>query len=302
MTSLFAKLWGGFSRKPSQEAPPPTPANWSIGIYGGPSPLALGPVDGIANPVLTAAHVTDIPAAFVADPFLFPNGPGWYLFFETMPLEGPGRIGLAESPDGREWRYRGTVLTEDFHLSYPHVFEWKGEQFMIPETRQTRSVRLYRAVDFPTRWRFEATLLQGKRFADASIFHDGQRWWMFTDSGRATLRLYSAPEPTGPWIQHRSSPLVKRDARIARPGGRVIRHDGHVYRFAQDDEGFYGRQVWGFRVLELDLRRYREEALSQPVIAPGTSSWNNLGMHHVDAHLLPDGRWMAAVDGCGAPE
>ena len=39
---------------------------FSIGIYTGPSPLALSSHPLAANPVVTAAHVTDIPAAFVA--------------------------------------------------------------------------------------------------------------------------------------------------------------------------------------------------------------------------------------------
>src|ERR1051326_2732525 len=40
---------------------------WSISIYTGNSPFTLEPFQ--AGPVLTRDHVTDIPAAFVADPF-----------------------------------------------------------------------------------------------------------------------------------------------------------------------------------------------------------------------------------------
>ena len=40
---------------------------WSIGIYGGRSPLQLTPLAGVQNPVLTGTDVTDIAGDFVAD-------------------------------------------------------------------------------------------------------------------------------------------------------------------------------------------------------------------------------------------
>ena len=41
---------------------------WSIGIYTGNSPYDLSPAAQISNPVLAAANVTDIPAAFENQP------------------------------------------------------------------------------------------------------------------------------------------------------------------------------------------------------------------------------------------
>ena len=46
------------------------------------------------------------------------------------PLAAPpaGDIGVAESRDGgASWRYLGLALDEHWHLSYPFVFEWRGE-------------------------------------------------------------------------------------------------------------------------------------------------------------------------------
>src|SRR5690242_2048118 len=113
------------------ELPPPPRSSrpldphyiWSLGIYAGSSALALSPAPGISNPVLTAQDVTDVPAAFLADPFmLFANG-DWYMFFEIMHRERRvGEIGLATSRDGLRWEYRKVVLRETFHLSYPCVF------------------------------------------------------------------------------------------------------------------------------------------------------------------------------------
>src|SRR5262249_51325998 len=135
-------------------------AVFSIGIYAGESPFALGPAPGVADPVLTHHDVTDVPAAFVADPFMFHVDGIWYLFFEIMHARsGKGEIGLATSVDGIAWKYRQVVLAEPFHLSYPHVFSWQGDFYMVPESYQAGGVRLYRATNFPTRWSFERMLI-----------------------------------------------------------------------------------------------------------------------------------------------
>ncbi|MEO1369909.1 MAG: hypothetical protein AAFX50_22225, partial [Acidobacteriota bacterium] len=111
---------------------------------------------------MTYRDVDDVPAEFVADPFLLRRGGTWHLFFEILNAgTGKGDIGLATSDDALHWRYRGVVLSEKFHLSYPLVFSWRGEVFMVPETLDLEGIYLYRATGFPDRWQREARLLDG---------------------------------------------------------------------------------------------------------------------------------------------
>src|SRR6266404_3025152 len=58
---------------------------WSIGIYTGASPLDLGPANGVVNPILTSASVHDVPARFVADPFIFRREDKWWMLACTTP-------------------------------------------------------------------------------------------------------------------------------------------------------------------------------------------------------------------------
>ena len=98
---------------------------WSIAIYTGISPFDLQP----APPVLTKADITDIPAAFVADPFMLRRDHTWYMFFEVMNIETRlGEIGVATSNDALNWTYDRIVLREPFHLSYPHVFASRSDE------------------------------------------------------------------------------------------------------------------------------------------------------------------------------
>ena len=108
-----------------------TCTNWSIGIYAGDSPFHLAPAPAALNPVLTKDDIHDVPALFVADPFMISVAGVWHMFFEIFNLQtGKGEIGLATSDDGMVWRYERVVLSEDFHLSYPYVFAFTFRTLM----------------------------------------------------------------------------------------------------------------------------------------------------------------------------
>jgi hypothetical protein len=271
---------------------------WSIGIYSGDSPLSLHGTGHAENPVLEARDVTDVRAEFVADPFMIRRNSSRYMFFEVFNRDAnQGDIGLATSQDGYSWKYRQIVLDEPFHLSYPYVFEWDGEAYMIPETKDNRSVRLYKADSFPYGWSFVKTLLDGD-FQDSSVFRRGGRWWMFTSDRNDRLRLFSADDLMGPWVEHPESPIVENDADGARPGGRVLEYNGSIIRFAQDDFPYYGNSVRAFIVTKLTPSEYAEaEAPGSPVLQPGSGGWNSWGMHNLDAQPSDNGGWTAAVDG-----
>ncbi len=171
---------------------------FSIGIYAGHSPFDFVSPQNIDKPVLSRSDVTDVPAVFVADPFMLRVNRTWYMFLEVMNHRaGRGEIGLAISNDTTRWTYQHIVLTEPFHLSYPYVFKVQDEYYMLPETHQAKAIRLYKAVDFPTRWAFVGTLLEGREYTDPSIFYYREKWWMFSGLGTRpsrsdTLRLYYA--------------------------------------------------------------------------------------------------------------
>jgi len=276
---------------------------WSIGIFRGTSPLEITDAADVRNPVLTAASVMDVTASFVADPFMLRGPDGWHMFFEVMNWRSnKGEIGWASSADGVNWTYGQIVLSEPFHLSYPYVFQWGGTYFMVPESYQANSIRLYEAVSFPTQWRFVKSLIEGPYLADTTLFCHRGKWWFFTDTSAEmkndTLRLFFADALMGTWREHPQSPVLQGNSRDARPGGRVTLIDGRLFRFGQSSEPFYGTDVRAFEIVELSPTTYREIAWpANPVLRPGGKGWNACGMHHLDAHALENGQWLASVDG-----
>jgi hypothetical protein len=273
---------------------------WSIGIFGGDTLSDLKTIPGAEMPVISAKNVTDVPAQFVADPFMIKADGGWYMFFEVLNVErDKGQIGLATSRNGLQWEYQRIVLSEPFHLSYPYVFSNNGEYFMIPESFEDQAIRLYRADPFPFKWSYVATLLDGP-WVDSSIFFFRDRWWVFTNPLRpsnATLELFYADDISGPWRRHAMSPLIINNNRIARGGGRVIMLGDKPVRFAQDCAPFYGTAVRAFDISVLTATSYVERELEfSPILSAGNELWRQRGMHHIDPHFV-DGRWLASVDG-----
>lgn len=56
-----------------------------------------------------------------------------YLFFESKnSITMQGDIGVAESLDqGVTWTFLDIVLDEEWHLSYPFVFDYDGEVILL---------------------------------------------------------------------------------------------------------------------------------------------------------------------------
>ncbi len=277
---------------------------WSIGIYEGPSPILLGPADNIKNPVFSAQQVSDIKTRFVADPFMIKHNGEFYLFFEALNSKREkGEIGYARSRDMRVWQYGSIILRERFHLSYPYVFFHDGDIYMLPECADSHEIRLYKAVTFPCRWEYAATLISSKKryppLLDPSIVHHEGRWYLFSNARKLNnLHLFSSDTLLEPWAEHPQSPILTESPHFARPGGRVVRDGDVLYRFAQDGIPNYGSKVWAFRITELSKESYREEQVSGgPIIQPGQEGWNSRGMHTVDAHQMESGGWIALVDG-----
>ena len=274
---------------------------WAIGIYSGSSPFNIQATNKIKNPVLTAKDVTDIKAQFIADPFLIKSDSLYNMFFEVYNLKTEqGDIGCAESKDGYHWKYKKIIIDEPFHLSFPYVFKWESDYYLMPESHQDLSVRLYKATNFPTEWKYVGELLKGYHFVDPQIAYYNNKWWLFvTTTEDDDLNLYYSDSLSGPWIQHPKSPLIKRNMHIARGGGRILEYNGKLYRFTQDDYPSYGIQVFAFEITEITETSYKEKLISRQPIIGGSKSggWNSLGMHNVDPIKIGDQKWIAAVDG-----
>jgi hypothetical protein len=273
--------------------------DWTIGVYEGADPFSLADPRGIENPVLTARDVTDVDAAFIADPFMVETPKGYFLFFEVLDLDtNTGDIGYAVSQDLKEWTYQKIVIDEPFHLSYPGIYQWNGSYYMIPESADNNDVRLYRATSFPDEWEYLGNLLTDAKHYDPTAFYHDNKWWMFTSSvGNGVLNLYYSDSLQSGWQPHPMNPLIEDSPDVARPAGPVFEYDKRLYRVIQDDYPVYGVQVYAAEITELSTVSYQETVDTVNAVVTMTGKgWNAAGMHQADMHQIGD-RWVSVVDG-----
>lgn len=208
---------------------------------------------------------------YFADPFLLRHQGRTALFMEEFPFDtSRGRISVVLIDDDGAMTAPRPVLEEAYHLSYPNVFEYDGEVWMVPETGANASVDLYRAVDFPFGWRREARLLDGVIAYDATLLHNEAGWWMFaaTQQRRGTgwdsLSIFHAPDLRGPWRRRQDNPVLL-DARAARPAGAIMFGSGAPVRPVQDCEAYYGAAIGLWRVDRISCNIFEQTKIGRIV-------------------------------------
>ena len=242
-----------------------------------------------------------------ADPFVVQRGGRRIIFFEEMPYStGKGHISAIEIlPNGEPGPAR-MVLDRPYHLSYPFVFEWNGELYMLPETAQNRTIELYRCEEFPSRWTLQRVLLENISAFDATLWRQDDRWWLFVNVAEAgaspseELHLYSSDSPLGSWTPHPANPVIS-DARYARSAGPLFVRDGVLYRPSQDCSSAYGNAVSVNRVEVLDLHSYRERPVGRihagwyPDML-GLHTFSSTGSMRVIDYKVRRSRWSGATE------
>jgi len=223
---------------------------------------------------------------FCADPFLWEFDGKMYCFFEyfdsTLEL---GKISYVCLEDGASGVI-ADALVEDFHLSFPYLFEFQGEIYLCPETSSINEIRIYRCLDFPSKWAYSETIMKDVNAADTVLFEDGGVWWMLTNIDLAGigdhsifLSAFYADSPISThWTPHLNNP-IRMSASCARNAGFIQTPNG-LYRGSQSQAfNSYGKSAGLHKVLTLNESEYSEAEAE----IPNEVTRENLdAFHHID--------------------
>jgi len=217
---------------------------------------------------------------FIADPFgIFYNDELHIIYEDFLFHERIGKTAALQF-ENNQFKDNGIVIDEPFHMSYPFVFEQEGAVYCIPETYQANQVRLYKALEFPKKWKLEKVLIDNYAGIDNTLFfHDGL-WWMFStdknDGVHYNLKLHFADNVFGNWQPHPKNP-VKTDIRCARPAGNIFVHNGEIFRPSMDySEKVEGRIVIN-KILKLSKTDFKEEKFC--IVNPYTDTFFSDKIH-----------------------
>ncbi|MBP6182862.1 hypothetical protein [Flavobacterium sp.] len=268
---------------------------WSIGYgqsVGYPAKIAVDKNSIYSIEKLKAENDSTV---FLADPFFVNEKDTFYLFFEHKKNKSNADIGLLTSVDGKKYTYRGTVLTQKFHLSYPQVFKYKKDFYMIPETKQAKAVLLYKAYRFPFDWRICDTLIANVALVDPSIYLSDSLNILVATDYEKNMYLYQADSLFGKWKLHKKPiALIGTEARA---GGRFFADKKGLILPVQNCAKGYGYGVSLFRFSFHDGSYSAERETPFYLMANENIAAFNAGMHHLDMQLLDATHYYYVYDG-----
>ncbi len=224
---------------------------------------------------------------FLADPFGLWHAGHLHVFAEYYDYaQGKGIIEVLIYDEHFALQERRCVLSEEWHLSYPYVFQHEGCVYMLPEAYKSGRLTLYKATSFPYEWERVPTFDFPIGAIDATPLHHAGRWWLFWTpptpklARQSTLHIALAEELTGPWCDMGHF-LIDRSG--ARPGGTPFIEDGEVVLPVQDCSETYGG---GIRLLRISGFKKGRPSIcggdSIPVHVPEIKDYPD-GMHTLSA-------------------
>jgi hypothetical protein len=220
----------------------------------------------VSNDFLTYKRIVPPKDRLWADPHVIHRNGNYYIFLEEKLFEtDKGNISLIVMDEKGHYGAPMRIIEKPYHLSYPFVFEWKGEHYLIPESGDDRTIQLYKCVRFPDKWEFQHNLMENVEAADATLFYHRQKWWLFTSikehdgypNWDELFLFYSDNLLSKKWTPHPLNPIIS-DVRKARPAGKIFQRNGDIYRPSQNSSKRYGYGLKFNQIVKLSETEYEE--------------------------------------------
>jgi len=235
-------------------------------------------------------QINNLPNRFFADPFVITKDERTVCYVEDYDYRSKkGCITAIEIIDNTSYRVLGPVIEEPFHMSFPFIFKHEKDLYMIPETHQSNSIRLYKCVEFPSKWVYQKDILDNVSAVDSMIFEYEGKWWLLTNmvpkmnSGNFSqlFAYYNSHPLSNEWIAHERNPIIF-DSSIGRNGGLLDSEDDFPVRVRQK-QGFnsYGASLSIAKITNLSTSSFREQEIGQ--IFPNFFSKLE-GCHHIHSN------------------
>jgi len=196
-------------------------------------------IKDITSSELSYTALPNTKAYWFADPLLYSYGEKEFLFVEAYSYKHrKGEIGVFEFAENT-LKYHH-LIEEPFHMSFPYVFKWKDDFYMIPETSEARELRLYKATDFPYKWELDKVLIDGENIVDTVVYvSDDVCRLIAYNKDKNAVELYELDD-LGNAIYISETKDVER---VRRGAGNLFREDDKLFRATQVCHDVYGEYM-----------------------------------------------------------
>ena len=231
--------------------------------------VGVGKTSNSSRYLLYSGLIANRKNAWFADPFLFENESTTYLICEEFSLaKKKGQIVYSILDDKGKPKSWKSLLVCDYHLSFPTIFEWKGEYWLLVESSQANRVDCYPLTLNQGNIHLgeRNTLISERCLLDpVMLIRDGVMYLFATEyhSGSKVLRMYvSKVLVENSFEEHPMSPISYGDER-ARNGGVFFEKEQALYRVSQTANFDYGDGLMFFKVSELSETKYSESKVHE---------------------------------------
>ena len=253
---------------------------WSVHyIKGNYSDISMRKATKIINPK----------GRFFADPFVVSYNNRDVIFLEDYSYkEKKGIISAVEIISNKEYKILGTVIKEDFHLSYPFIFEFENELFMMPESSSDKSIRLYKCVNFPLEWEYHYNLISNIDAVDTTMHYINGKYWLFTNSNynssehNSILECFYADTPlTQVWKPHTQNPIMFQNG--GRNGGYVSDQDKNLLISQKFGYDRYGKSI---EIKEIESITEDSFTFNKVMDVHPNLDRKMIGLHHLSSNQI----------------
>jgi len=229
----------------------------------------------------------------VADPFIYDK----YIFAEAINenlLKIQINNGIKKNNQYKSTRHKGGIIVvgklnkkkeiifsdiisdKNFHLSYPLVFKYNNNSYMIPETYQAVELKLYKCIQFPFKWEFEKKILDGG-YCDSTLFKIKDYYYIFTRTVKPDLNMCETYLFRTKDILNENLILYKKNIlpNGYRGGGNVFNMNNKLYIPIQPPSIPYGKNLIIYEII------YNNNDISFKYNNKICISDNFNGIHHI---------------------
>lgn len=223
---------------------------------------------------------------FIADPFIFKYNDEYYAFFELWDYN-KGVIAYTKLDDNYNFTKIEICLNLNYHLSFPCIFTYKNNIYMIPETGSQHRIELYECQTFPMKWKKTKNLITNIYAPDVIFFEYDNNVYLITNDNEY-LKLFYSDDLFNNFKEHPYNKIKKKTN--SRNAGHIFKFNNILYRPAQICTPSYGYAIAIYKIIKLNIYEYEEELVKiyNPNWFPELTGFHTFNVY--DNLLIIDGR------------